>query len=65
MTRKDYALIAGELRELYLDLESDGVGDETTSARLNFDKFVSRLSRKLKADNPNFKDETFRKVIYK
>lgn len=65
MTRKDYTMIAGELRELYLDLESNGVGDGVTSARLDFDKFISRLSRKLKADNPNFKDETFRKAIYK
>lgn len=63
MTRNDYNFLAEELRVFYNRLEN--LGDEGSSARIEFGAFLSRLCTAMRKDNPNFVPSKFRDEVYR
>lgn len=61
MTRKDYRLIADRLAELHADIQNYR---DACTVELDFDRFVSRLTSDLKADNYRFDSAKFREAVY-
>jgi hypothetical protein len=59
MTRRDYIILAQGLRQQWILLELEHIGDS-----VEFDNTVMRLCRVFKRDNDNFSLAKFKEAIY-